>query len=502
MSKPDSSKSHSTASGPPAHESGSDAQGPYSLVRRHFDLFLFAVVTIGVYLTRLPVVKFGPGRDPDAWRLLDAGISIAETGRYTMSRPPGFPVPEFIYSLYTVNPMPLLHTAALVGAAGVAFFALTARALGCKDYLLAAVAVALTPVVLVNGASVMDYTWAFAFTMAAFYLPVTRRPLVAGILLGLAAGSRITSAAMLIPFTVLLLFDRRPIDARAIRQSAKLWISCGVVAVLCYLPVVFTYGRDALRFVDDPRTMQQILQKVGMEFWGSLGLVAVTIALGANIVFWFVKTPPKTSIPESTPEYHTWSWVSVLVIYAAAFLRLPHEPGYLILTVPFVVLLFARYAFRPVFIVFCALLVLSPAVHVTRSGIGVGPARINRGARGFYLEESELIMTAAEQTRTKSVVVAGWLAPQLRVMWYYRYGGESDFVVFEKELSDSAMTAYVETGRAVYLLPRTTYYHEFGGPNRLLQSGAQMLYYRGPPTIPGGDERPEPAPGGPPGGGD
>jgi hypothetical protein len=431
-------------------------------------------------LTRVSSLNFGPGRDPDAWRLLDAAITIARTGRYTMSRPPGYPIPEYVYSLFADNPVPLLQIVAVIGAVGVAFFTLAARRLGCKDYWLATAAVALTPVIYINGTNLMDYTWSLTFVLAAYYFLLADKPLVSGLLTGLAVGSRITAGAMLVPFSVLILMATRPPDRRAVLSMAKLWGACLIVSVICYSPVIVTYGTEALRAVDEQRPLGYILRTMGRDFWSGFGLFAMILALGTLTVHSFTRPPKNTSIPDSLPSFHTWAWIAVVGVYVATFLRLPHEAGYLIYIVPFVILLFARHVTRPVFIVVCVLLAVSPMIGFDGKTFEKGPLKYNRGSRLYYLEETEFILDAAEGLNGDNVIVAGWLTPQLKVSWYYRFYGSRPNTAFEETLPDSVVYNYLTEGRHVYILPNPVYFPDIRDANRLLLVGAEQLMYRGP----------------------
>ena len=82
------------------------------------------------------------------------------------------------------------------------FFAIILRYFRIKHYLLLTLAFALTPVVYVNSVNTMDYMIALAFVLGSTYFVMVHRPLAAGMFLGLAIGSRITSGAMLLPLTL------------------------------------------------------------------------------------------------------------------------------------------------------------------------------------------------------------------------------------------------------------------------------------------------------------
>ena len=53
-----------------------------------------------VLLSRVPFLFSGYGLDPDSWEVAITAKHISETGVYEVSRFPGYPVHEFICSLF------------------------------------------------------------------------------------------------------------------------------------------------------------------------------------------------------------------------------------------------------------------------------------------------------------------------------------------------------------------------------------------------------------------
>ncbi len=49
-----------------------------------------------VLLSRLPFLAPGAGNDDDGWFLVNAALEIAATGRYTISRFPGYAVQDWL----------------------------------------------------------------------------------------------------------------------------------------------------------------------------------------------------------------------------------------------------------------------------------------------------------------------------------------------------------------------------------------------------------------------
>ncbi len=140
------------------------------------EMIAFWVVVALVFVSRLPFLGAGHGTDPDAWALVDAARSICETGQYTASRLPGYPLPELIGALlWRGGPLVLNGCTALFSAWAAASFIRSAKVLGSADPLLAGLALAMTPVVFVNSVNSMDTVWALALILASHHAVLVGR---------------------------------------------------------------------------------------------------------------------------------------------------------------------------------------------------------------------------------------------------------------------------------------------------------------------------------------
>jgi uncharacterized membrane protein len=105
------------------------------------------------------------------------------------------------------------------------------------------------------------------------------RPITAGLILGFAAGCRIATILMALPFA-LLFFEKQDWKA-SIRKIVKFWIVTGVGIVIVYLPVFLKYGT---RFITDYRrdtisSLFIIAKFVTIDVWGVIGTIAVLATL-------------------------------------------------------------------------------------------------------------------------------------------------------------------------------------------------------------------------------
>src|SRR6185295_15047413 len=103
-----------------------------------------------------------------------------------------------------------------VALVGLWLFARIVRELDLPNRGLLVAGFAFTPLLWINSMTTMDYMWALTFILGAYYFLIGRDAALAGIFLGLAVGSRMTSAAMLVPFIAYMWRDDRKGEIRTL----------------------------------------------------------------------------------------------------------------------------------------------------------------------------------------------------------------------------------------------------------------------------------------------
>ena len=315
-----------------------------------------ALLCVAVLLTRLPFLGAGYGEHADNWRIALAARHIAVTGVYEVSRFPGYPIQEYVCSwFWKTGPFGLNLLDALFCTAAALFFALICLEYGVGDWWLAGFALACAPVLYVNSVSTKDFPWALAFLLASWWCALRKKPLLAGILLGLAMGVRITSGVAALPLALILIDGAE--NRVAIRRVLITGLTSGVIVVAAFIPVYTRYGPDFFNFYAEHAfpTVLQIAARMTLEVWGLLGVAGLCLAL--------ISAPALRSRPVVSSR-HLLAWVSMLIIYAIAFLCLPDEAAYLIPAVPFVLLLAWWLAPRWAFRACCALIIASPFITI------------------------------------------------------------------------------------------------------------------------------------------
>ncbi len=395
---------------------------------------IFLVVFTIVFVSCLPFLDIGYGNEQDGWRVASAARYIGTTGEYRASRLPGFPIVEYVCSLVWIHgPWAMNLLTALASAIAVGMLALIAKYYKCKDFILLALTFAFTPIVFINSTTTMDYLWAMMFVMFSWYAGLKVRPIAAGLFLGLAAGCRITTAVMLIPFA-LLFFEKQDLKS-SFYKIIKFWIATGIGIIIAYIPVFLNYG---IRFITDYKrdsipSFIVIAKFVTIDVWGVIGSIAIASIFMLTLINSRKNFDP--SIPTSLSHENVRVWIAVLTLFIVEFALHPMKGAYLIPAIPFFLLFSARYLRRSQFLIMCAAIILSSffvgidsadrqwspspsqmsmVIHSGERSITIdflqGPIwndHLRRIQRENYIRG---IITAGDTIMEKSVIVAGsWL---------------------------------------------------------------------------------------------
>jgi hypothetical protein len=401
--------------------------------------FVFAFTAVLVLLSRIPFLDAGYGTDPDAWRVACAAKSISQDGEYRASRLPGYPVQEYVYSLISSqSPLFFNLCTAILSSLAAGLFALVLHARGSKDSILAAIALACTPIVYIFSTTSMDYCWALSMLLASVYYVSVQKPVLAGILLGIAAGCRITSLIVVAPLLVLLV-EGSQLRKRILPLGLFL-LSASISAALVYSPVIRKYGTGFLTFYEHGYpSMVAIIKSMTIDIWGVLGTVAILVAVVLTL---FRRVFQKESSSQQKPISTSLVVASagVVSLYLVMFLRLPVEAAYLIPAIPFVLILFSLWMERTLFRVVCVLLVISsfiggidsgdrpwsPSPSVAATTLRVkgrqivfdplkGPIINDHERRISRMQFVNKLLAFSDSLRTRSVIVAGVWLPEIMV---------------------------------------------------------------------------------------
>ena len=431
---------------------------------------LLAAAALAVLISRLPFLANGFGSDADAWRVANVARDLAAGLEYKASRLPGYPVPEYVYSLlwqaggraFSFNLL-----TAFFSTACFVLYCLFLRSFHAKDVLLTGLALVFTPAVFLHSLDSMDYIWALAFILAAFYLLTKKLDFAAGLCLGLAIGCRITSGVFLLPAYLML----RAADAQPLRQRiAAVSIPALGIGAACYLPVFQKYGFSFLSFVNIYPPLKQVVYEGSIGAFGLCGALAIFTACAVLFIRRSTHTSP--SIEAARPLL--LASFSVPAIYLGIFLRLPHDGAYLIPAIPFLLLLMGHYLPRRAFQSLCIALIVSSFVfNLEKSGFYLaGPVFRDYAAREQTSSIVAAVLKADAESAGKRVIVSGWFLPLIEASLDASVVRPAKYVSL---LTSQQLQDYVDKGFAVYYLPEMREYNRRIHKYDLGELGAQPL---------------------------
>jgi hypothetical protein len=441
-----------------------------------------------VFISRIPFLWAGYGSEEDSWLLPLTAKNIALSGAYEMSRAPGHPIQELIYSLmWNAGPVAYNLLSALASVVAVVFFALALKNLNFKPYLFASFAFAFTPVVFISSTYTIDYMLAMAFVMGSFYCITSplagARTWLSCIFLGIAIGFRLTSAAMLIPFAILLFAYRKS----GLKRVSLFICLTSVVGILTYLPVIKTYGLSFFTYSDQfpYPNFPKVFFKATSGVFGLTGIVAIIIFFASS------RTSPSArekgqanfTLKEGSPGAVILACTMALIIYILSYLRLPQKSAYLIPAIPFIILLFGYHLSNKAFKIFCVLLTLSSfflSVNLTDPLRGsvyspmsikfkmagqeifidpfTGPVFADYTKRLNKIAFTERVYRQTMNEERKIVLICGWWHNELLVRGWNSEPNRNVVSVFY--IDRITMEKYQSEGYEIYYLPEQNIYND------------------------------------------
>lgn len=397
------------------------------------------VLVILVVLSRIFFLNEGYGVEEDSWGLVLNAYEIYSSKAYSMSRLPGHPFQEIILALFwNIDHSPIFYNglSAFFSLFAGIYFYLILKEFRFKNPLPGALALVMTPVILIAGTYTIDYIWALAFILMSYYYLLKDKNIFAGILLGMAVGCRITSGAMLLPFilTIMLYASRRNLW-----NSVVFTFFCFITSLLMFFPVYFTYGIDFLDYYQLP--YPPLLKAL---YKGSIGVFGAFASL--IIVFLFLIFVSKQKLNSFKKLYSknisflVFPWILAIVLYILAYFNYPQKSAFLIPAIPFFILL-SGYLLRPgYFKILAYSLLLSSfviSVDITDkyrgsdySGIAFtfnvsdqniyidplnGPIFADRSKRINKQKFTDAFIEEYNNINKKTVIICGWWYNQIKV---------------------------------------------------------------------------------------
>ncbi len=442
------------------------------------------ICSLLIFISRLPFLFEGYGAEEDAWALRLVAERIATTGTYEVSRLPGHPVQELVYSAIWDSGAWIYNLlTALISTAGIHAFMLLLRRHGVANALPAGIALAFTPIVFIHSTDSMDYMWAVSFVLIAALNASGKRVILAGLLLGIACGCRITSGAMIIPLSILSYAHAD--EGKRWMAVARFALSTLFFSALSFLPVLLNYGIGFFTFYEHfpiPGWLKNTY-KGTIGVWGLPGFLAVCFALVVAIV-----RPQRNSVAAGSrsDSQNTLAVVSIVIcaLYTIAFIRLPLKSAFMIPVAPFLLAWLAIRLSKRSLLALTVTLILSCftfGINLAEEDRGSTVSRLawtfetggqkiamdplaglvvaDRSKRIQRIRYAERVMASIDDVRQPAVLITGWWQAHLLVLQRENERGPSD-VIIRHYCSEEELTDWRIKGYTIYFLEGQDSYND------------------------------------------
>jgi len=466
-----------------------------TLTERQKTLLFFLLV----FASRIPFLFDGFGSEEDAWALPMVAERIGVTGQYEVSRLPGHPLQEIVYSrMWWLDSFYYNLLTAVISTAGILAFVLFLKRLHAPHPWHAGLVLAFTPLVYIHSTNAMDYSWALGFSLLSAWLISRSNILSAAAMIALAAGCRITAVAMLIPCSLLLL---------SLSAEDRRWRDCLVFLVaglagsaLMYLPVFLHYGTGFFTYYEHfpvPVFLKNFY-KGSIAVWGLPGAAALAV-----VVFSILRK--KSDRPyhagQQQPGEHSLGLllfsISGMLIYLAAFIRLPLKAAFMLPFVPFLITLLFQFTDRQMaklalwgMVLSCFTFGVNLADGHRGSSSSPLALTFTAGAHPVAVDPLNGLVTADRSKRinrtafatsvlkksstinVKTVVIAGWWLADLQ---YLGRNETNQHVVFRHYIDEPELRQLRASGHRIYYLEDQDEYNDLRYRKKMTGSYATLL---------------------------
>ena len=287
-----------------------------------------AVITGAWLAVVIPQIFTTYGSHPDGWQLARNARLIWEHGSYFASRGIGFPLHEILVT-------PMIIAGDWVGGnllsvmAGLAFLIGLFKLADLKNIrhpLLVIAGLAFLPIVIHQATSTIDFMFLLTFCLWSYICLIQGRYYLAGVLIGIACGFRISACIMIGP-TVLYVWQER----REFKTPLIMFLIAAATGVLAFSPALLTigirpFGRDVPFVQMMTLGLYQFLRVFGVAQIAVLGL-----SLGTGL--WFVWKNEREYLWSPHAIFHGAN----IIMWTVVFFTFSIKSEYWILAVPSVI---------------------------------------------------------------------------------------------------------------------------------------------------------------------
>ncbi|MEO8149919.1 MAG: hypothetical protein ABI723_19930 [Bacteroidia bacterium] len=483
--------------------------------KRHQNIFQFLLLFVLILISRLPFLSAGYGVEEDSWGMMNALRRIHETGLFEVSRFPGHPVLEFCYlALWGKSYFVFNFLTAFISSIGLLFFAAVIKQLGFRKYFWSTLALAFIPVVYIKCTDTMDFMWGFSFMMVCLYFVLRSRAsknidkarfhfFLAGIALGLAIGTRFTSAVFILPLLILF-FDLTKRETWY--QFIVLSGTTLSVTLLCFFQTIKNYDADvyfAPYILGRPEFLKSVF-KASVGVFGIIGCVVLATIIVKTFIDkkrlrnrfnkkYFIKAYPKLQIS----KFISFTYCA-FIIYVLIFTWQPHKSAYLIAALPFLIMLIEFYSNEKYSVVLAIGMIASSfflginleddfhgassspislklkmASQTLSIDLLKGPILADYSKRKQKMNFVENVIAKAKAFQKPTVIIAGWFINEIEVLGEKDKNPQVNYFYF---LTEEDLKKYQQQNIPIFYLPQQDQVNDMRWKKNFTRSYAKPLY--------------------------
>lgn len=315
------------------------------------------LLVIVITVSRLPFIFNSIGCDFDIWREAYSGKILREQHIYEVSRFPGYPFSEILFSLIYKFPYWFINSFSVLFTLGAALFFYKILLFKKINYaLLISTAFSFVPVIFINSTNAIDYNWSLFFILGCTYFLMKEKITVATIFFGLIVSSRFNNLIFILPF---LYFIYTEFKEKRRDYLIRFFLGSFFFLLLFFSPIIIKYKCKFLyHYGADNISLKQVISFSTLYIFGLIGCLSLLFFSVKEL--WIKRREIFIKISKSYQDnFLIFSAIMVLLNFLF-FIRFPLEAGYLTPSIPFFLILISNFFSKQSLKLFLISLFFSP----------------------------------------------------------------------------------------------------------------------------------------------
>lgn len=432
---------------------------------KKYEYLVLLFLVLIIILPRIPLLFMGYGSDGDSWRIARSASMLWNEGSYQPSRPPGFPVFEFLNAPFVgLGGSVYSNTFTLiVFIISVFLFGkiLTITKTPSRNLILWTYA--LFPILWKNSTVTMDYIIGLTFILVSLLFILNKNYALSAIILGLAIGTRFTHILFLFQIFILVEGSDKP------KKMLIFAIISLIISGFCYFPAISQdgYFEKTFKYFSEVHRYTVFQQAAAFLYrsiytFGLLGSLSI-------VLFFFLSYKRIIELIKLKDKVLQFSIITVVMVLST-FLLMPDEREYLIPMIPFLLIIIGNTYKKMFATVTCCCLMSYAILNIDFIEHETGVRNVSPNiSNGLIIRDYEIrynIISLREKLPhlplPDSSIVSTGMGP---ILWF-----ENPYLVHTKELElkyndeDAAESKVRSSNYFVYKLtyPVTQAYIQFG----------------------------------------